>query len=59
MWTLGAWCKVRQGFRKFRLDRLKTLEELDEPFETAPGRSLDDYFDDLMGGRARRFINRH
>ena len=47
--TLGAWCELRRGFRNFPLDRIRSLDELEESFETAPGQSLDDYFDDLMG----------
>jgi len=26
-WTIVAWCRLRQGYRLFRLDRIKTLEK--------------------------------
>ncbi len=43
VWTLAAWCEVRQGFRNFRLDRIETLTWLDERFEHEAGKSLDDF----------------
>lgn len=47
VWTLVAWCELRQDFRNFRLDRIA------EPEVTAePGKSLDDYLLTLpRGGR--------
>lgn len=42
-WSLGAWCELRADFRNFRLDRIDTLDILDEPFELAPPVTLDDY----------------
>lgn len=42
-WTLGAWCELRGQFRSFRLDRMGTVERLDEGFENVGGRSLEDY----------------
>jgi predicted DNA-binding transcriptional regulator YafY len=41
-WTLGAWCELRRDFRSFRVDRLRQAE-LARPFETEPGKSLDDF----------------
>lgn len=32
-WYLYAWCRLRSGFRYFRLGRIKELAVLDEPFE--------------------------
>jgi len=32
-WVLIAWCRLRKGFREFRLDRIKELKVLDEHFE--------------------------
>ena len=29
VWTLGAWCELRQGFRTFRVDRIVALEALE------------------------------
>ncbi|WP_437332526.1 helix-turn-helix transcriptional regulator [Sorangium sp. So ce394] len=43
-WSLAAWCELRAEFRSFRLDRMHGLEVLDERFEEAEGRTLDDFF---------------
>jgi predicted DNA-binding transcriptional regulator YafY len=43
-WTLLSWCELRNDFRSFRLERIQTLQLLDEVFEDAPGKRLIDYF---------------
>jgi len=43
VWTLAAWCEARGGFRNFRLDRMETVQWLDERFEHEDGKSLDDF----------------
>jgi predicted DNA-binding transcriptional regulator YafY len=40
VWTLVAWCELRNDFRSFRLDRIHG-PVLDEPFEHEPGKTLD------------------
>ncbi|WP_088278726.1 YafY family protein [Ideonella sp. A 288] len=42
VWTLAAWCELRQDFRSFRVDRIGRLDRLDERFRDEPGRSLAD-----------------
>jgi predicted DNA-binding transcriptional regulator YafY len=42
-WTLGAWCELRGEYRSFRVDRLSTLTVLDEVFDGARERLLEDY----------------
>ena len=42
VWTLGAWCELRQSFRNFRLDRISLLQISDEQYPNEPGRTLDD-----------------
>lgn len=42
--TLGAWCELRDGFRNFRVDRIKNLDLLDDRFEVEKGKSLNDYY---------------
>lgn len=42
VWTLAAWCELRQDFRSFRLDRVRGVETLDERFRDEPGRTLAD-----------------
>ena len=43
VWTLTAWCELREGFRVFRVDRITALETLPVLFVDEPGRTLDDY----------------
>jgi predicted DNA-binding transcriptional regulator YafY len=42
VWTLAAWCEKRQDFRSFRVDRIGTLEALDQRFPNEPGKTLGD-----------------
>jgi predicted DNA-binding transcriptional regulator YafY len=43
VWTLAAWCELRDDFRSFRVDRIQHAERLDEPFTPKPGQTLADY----------------
>lgn len=43
VWTLVAWCEVRQDFRSFRLDRIQVVTPLQETFALADGQRLMDY----------------
>lgn len=43
IWTLMAWCELRDEFRNFRLDRMTNVTLLEEVFESLPGRTLQDY----------------
>jgi predicted DNA-binding transcriptional regulator YafY len=36
IWTLAAWCELRNDFRNFRLDRIAELAPTDERFEDEP-----------------------
>ncbi len=42
-WTLGAYCRLRQSFRNFRLDRLKELALTGEVFVDTKDRDLNAY----------------
>lgn len=44
-WSLTAWCELREEFRTFRPDRIKSLVLLEEHFEAEPGRRLEDFLD--------------
>ena len=44
VWTLAAWCELRGSFRNFRVDRIETLNTLDERFRDEPGKTLADMF---------------
>jgi predicted DNA-binding transcriptional regulator YafY len=43
-WLLVAWCRLRKGFRYFRLDRIKKMEILADKF-TPHKLTLQEYFD--------------
>jgi predicted DNA-binding transcriptional regulator YafY len=42
VWSMAAWCELRDGFRSFRVDRVSDLEAT-ASFEPEPGRTLDDF----------------
>lgn len=54
VWTLAAWCEVREGFRNFRVDRIERLETLEEHFRDEPGRTLADLFRQVEGEMSER-----
>lgn len=43
VWTLVAWCELRNAFRVFRVDRILKIALLDTTNVPIDGRSLDDY----------------
>lgn len=43
VWTLVAWCELRQDFRMFRIDRIATAQALDR-FTPEPGQSFADFY---------------
>ncbi len=43
VWTLVAWCTMRNDFRSFRVDRIERLNILDEIFVSNKGKTLEDY----------------
>ncbi len=42
VWTVAAWCQLREDFRSFRVDRIQDLQALDERFRDEPGKTLAD-----------------
>lgn len=48
-WTLGAWCRLREGFRNFRPDRIVLCTASGERFCDEPGRNLDAYLQAVGG----------
>jgi predicted DNA-binding transcriptional regulator YafY len=44
VWSLGAWCELRVGFRNFRVDRVGELTVLADTFAPTPGQTLGDLF---------------
>jgi predicted DNA-binding transcriptional regulator YafY len=48
-WTLGAWCRMREDFRNFRVDRMDAVETLADAVSADPARGLRAYLA-AMGG---------
>ena len=46
VWTLIAWCELREDFRMFRADRISKLDET-EVFRDEPGRRLSDFYREM------------
>jgi predicted DNA-binding transcriptional regulator YafY len=44
VWTLAAWCELRNDFRNFRVDRIVAVQVLDERFRDEAGKTLADLF---------------
>ncbi len=43
VWTLAAWCELRNDFRSFRLDRVRGCAPTGASFHDEPGKTLRDY----------------
>ncbi len=43
LWTLLAWCELRNDFRNFRVDRVVNLTPLGRYFSLTPGQEMHDY----------------
>jgi predicted DNA-binding transcriptional regulator YafY len=52
VWTLVAWCELRNDFRNFRLDRIAEPEVTAEPFTLQPGQTLEDFLARMRAGRS-------
>jgi predicted DNA-binding transcriptional regulator YafY len=50
-WLLVTWCESRKDFRSFRLDRVQSMKLSAGTFETAPGRTLEDYLKRVETGQ--------
>lgn len=42
VWTLAAWCELRNDFRNFRADRITEIADCGDTFRDEPGRTLRD-----------------
>ena len=43
VWTAVAWCELRNGFRQFRIDRIRTVKITDRTFEHEEDKSITQY----------------
>ncbi|MCG6885024.1 MAG: YafY family transcriptional regulator [Silicimonas sp.] len=48
VWTFTGWCELRNDFRVFRVDRIRTLDIGFETFDEEPGKTLADYLDRMQ-----------
>ena len=44
VWTLVAWCELRNDFRMFRLDRIRDMDTDGEVFRPERGKTLADFY---------------
>ncbi len=44
VWTLVAWCELRDDFRMFRIDRISRMNATGEIFRREPGKLLTDFY---------------
>lgn len=47
-WHMIAWCQLRNGYRDFRIDCIKTLSDTGKPFDSRNLFTLQEYFQSLM-----------
>jgi predicted DNA-binding transcriptional regulator YafY len=47
-WHLIAWCRLRNGYRDFRADRIKSLVNTHQPFEGRNLLTLQEYFQTMF-----------
>jgi predicted DNA-binding transcriptional regulator YafY len=53
VWTLGAWCELRQEYRTFRVDRMAGAELSNETFDDQRGRLWQAYLDKMREEAAK------
>lgn len=46
-WLLAAWCELREDFRNFRTDRIRSAAALDKTFNDEPGKTFEDFLRSL------------
>jgi predicted DNA-binding transcriptional regulator YafY len=51
-WHLIAWCRLRDGFRDFRCDRIKEMKATGEVFEPRSISTMQEYFNSLQQANA-------
>jgi len=47
VWLLLGWCELCNDFRNFRLDRIQSMNVLDEHFRDERGKTLQDYLEQM------------
>ena len=54
VWTLVAWCELRNDFRMFRLDRIARMQAAGDRFRPEPGKTLTDFYRAMEAEYGRR-----
>jgi len=47
VWLVLGWCELRDGFRNWRLDRIREMDVLPENYRDEPGKRLHDYLNTI------------
>jgi predicted DNA-binding transcriptional regulator YafY len=55
VWTLVAWCELRNDFRSFRVDRFKSLHRLDATFVQERGQRYEDFLAKVRNELSNRY----
>lgn len=55
-WHLIAWCRMRKGYRDFRINRMKTLHVKEECFNADNHPSLQTYLDQMLNDHQNGLI---
>jgi predicted DNA-binding transcriptional regulator YafY len=50
VWTLVAWCEMRNDFRAFRIDRIASVNPADRTFKPERGKTLTDFYRTMERG---------
>lgn len=56
LWTLAAWCELRNDFRSFRIDRMDAVVVSEEVFVPQRGQSLQDYMKTVVTPKERKAL---
>ncbi|HTD96189.1 MAG TPA: YafY family protein [Edaphobacter sp.] len=56
VWTLAAWCEMREDFRNFRMDRMEDVLVLERVFVPKRGQRLEDYLKLSMKAADRKRV---
>ena len=58
VWTLSAWCELRDDFRAFRVDRIDAVAVLQERFQDESGKTLADLLRQIKGRAANHLLQK-
>lgn len=56
VWTLAAWCELRQEFRSFRIDRMEVVSVDEQAFVPRRGQLLEDFMKKMIPLKDRKLL---